>query len=234
MTCGASRPRFGCCARPRDRLFVALAVLGPGLIAANAGNDAGGIATYSSVGARYGYDLLWMMVVITVSLDRRPGDGGAHGCGHRQGPRRSDSRGVRDPLGAASRPPACSSRTSASASRSSSASALRSGSRASRRTCLGADRRRRGVAAARPRHLQVGGADLRGHDDPVLRLPDRRDPRASELGRTSGTPIVVPQVQTSAPLPHAVRRDRRDDDHAVHAALPPVGGRRARPRAGRA
>ena len=45
-----------------------LAVLGPGLIAANAGNDAGGIATYSSVGARYGYDLLWMMIVITISL----------------------------------------------------------------------------------------------------------------------------------------------------------------------
>src|SRR5262245_39806168 len=61
----------------RDRLrrsarlapLVALAgVLGPGLVAANAGNDAGGIATYASVGARYGYDLLWMMVVITVSL----------------------------------------------------------------------------------------------------------------------------------------------------------------------
>jgi Mn2+/Fe2+ NRAMP family transporter len=52
----------------RSRLFAVLAVLGPGLIAANAGNDAGGIATYSSVGARYGYDLLWMMVVITVSL----------------------------------------------------------------------------------------------------------------------------------------------------------------------
>jgi Mn2+/Fe2+ NRAMP family transporter len=58
--------------RPRSRLaarIVALfAVLGPGLIAANAGNDAGGIATYASVGAKYGYDLLWMMVVITVSL----------------------------------------------------------------------------------------------------------------------------------------------------------------------
>ena len=52
----------------RRRLFVVLAVLGPGLVAANAGNDAGGIATYSSVGARYGYDLLWMMVVITISL----------------------------------------------------------------------------------------------------------------------------------------------------------------------
>jgi NRAMP (natural resistance-associated macrophage protein)-like metal ion transporter len=43
-------------------------LLGPGLIAANAGNDAGGVATYSQVGAKYGYDLLWMMVVITVSL----------------------------------------------------------------------------------------------------------------------------------------------------------------------
>ena len=52
----------------RGRLLAVLAVLGPGLVAANAGNDAGGIATYSSVGARYGYDLIWMMVVITVSL----------------------------------------------------------------------------------------------------------------------------------------------------------------------
>jgi Mn2+/Fe2+ NRAMP family transporter len=54
--------------RRRSRLLALLAVLGPGIIAANAGNDAGGIATYSSVGARYGYDLLWMMVLITVSL----------------------------------------------------------------------------------------------------------------------------------------------------------------------
>jgi NRAMP (natural resistance-associated macrophage protein)-like metal ion transporter len=58
--------------RPRSpltaRLLALLAVVGPGLVAANAGNDAGGIATYASVGARYGYDLLWMMVLITVSL----------------------------------------------------------------------------------------------------------------------------------------------------------------------
>jgi len=64
--------RGGSQLRPRNRatarLAVLLAFLGPGLIAANAGNDAGGIATYSSVGAKYGYDLLWMMVVITVSL----------------------------------------------------------------------------------------------------------------------------------------------------------------------
>jgi Mn2+/Fe2+ NRAMP family transporter len=64
----ARRPRL----RPRSllaaRLLALLAVLGPGLVAANAGNDAGGIATYASVGARYGYQLLWMMVLITVSL----------------------------------------------------------------------------------------------------------------------------------------------------------------------
>ena len=54
--------------RPPARLLALLAILGPGLIAANAGNDAGGIATYSSVGAKYGYDLLWMMVLITISL----------------------------------------------------------------------------------------------------------------------------------------------------------------------
>jgi NRAMP (natural resistance-associated macrophage protein)-like metal ion transporter len=62
------RPRL----RPRNRLAVKLlalfAFVGPGLVAANAGNDAGGIATYASVGARYGYELLWMMVLITVSL----------------------------------------------------------------------------------------------------------------------------------------------------------------------
>ena len=53
---------------PRTGPLAYLAALGPGLIAANAGNDAGGIATYASVGASYGYSLLWMMVVITISL----------------------------------------------------------------------------------------------------------------------------------------------------------------------
>jgi Mn2+/Fe2+ NRAMP family transporter len=64
----ARRPRLRPRSRLARRLIAVFAVLGPGLIAANAGNDAGGIATYASVGAKYGYDLLWMMVVITVSL----------------------------------------------------------------------------------------------------------------------------------------------------------------------
>ena len=45
-----------------------LLILGPGLIASSAGNDAGGIATYSQAGAQFGYDLIWVMVIITVSL----------------------------------------------------------------------------------------------------------------------------------------------------------------------
>jgi len=50
------------------RFFAYLAVLGPGIIAANAGNDASGIATYSTVGASYGYSLLWAFIPMTLSL----------------------------------------------------------------------------------------------------------------------------------------------------------------------
>jgi NRAMP (natural resistance-associated macrophage protein)-like metal ion transporter len=54
--------------RPRRSFFLYLSVLGPGLISAAAGDDASGVATYSVDGARYGYSLLWMIVLITVSL----------------------------------------------------------------------------------------------------------------------------------------------------------------------
>jgi NRAMP (natural resistance-associated macrophage protein)-like metal ion transporter len=50
------------------RLFILLAVVGPGLITTNAGNDAGAIATYSQAGAQFGFDMLWILVVITFSL----------------------------------------------------------------------------------------------------------------------------------------------------------------------
>ena len=52
----------------RSRLLIALSLLGPGLIAANAGNDAGGITTWSVIGARYGYSLLWLLVPLTLVL----------------------------------------------------------------------------------------------------------------------------------------------------------------------
>jgi len=62
---GTARPER---TRRRWRLRAFLGVLGPGVIAAAAGNDAGGIATYSTVGADFGYSLLWAMVLVTVSL----------------------------------------------------------------------------------------------------------------------------------------------------------------------
>jgi Mn2+/Fe2+ NRAMP family transporter len=52
----------------RKRLWLYLRALGPGLLAASAGNDAGGIATYASAGASYGYGLLWAMVIVTVCV----------------------------------------------------------------------------------------------------------------------------------------------------------------------
>ncbi len=51
-----------------NRLLFYLGIFGPGLIAANAGNDAGGIATYSTMGSQYGYQMLWVMVVLTLGM----------------------------------------------------------------------------------------------------------------------------------------------------------------------
>jgi len=45
-----------------------LAVIGPGIITSNVDNDAGGIATYSLCGARFGYSLLWTLIPITLLL----------------------------------------------------------------------------------------------------------------------------------------------------------------------
>lgn len=49
-------------------IFLIMSIIGPGLITVNAGNDAGGIATYASVGASYGYKMLWGLLLITFSL----------------------------------------------------------------------------------------------------------------------------------------------------------------------
>lgn len=49
-------------------IAVFLAVLGPGIITANVDNDAGGITTYSLAGAQFGYKMLWVLLVITISL----------------------------------------------------------------------------------------------------------------------------------------------------------------------
>jgi Mn2+/Fe2+ NRAMP family transporter len=49
------------------RGLVYLAAAGPGLIAAAAGNDAGGVVTYSSAGSDFIYRTLFLMVLITIA-----------------------------------------------------------------------------------------------------------------------------------------------------------------------
>ncbi|MFL5648295.1 MAG: Nramp family divalent metal transporter [Chloroflexota bacterium] len=82
----APPPRIGLLGRLRDRieareflrlrgrfrgrrgLVAFLAVMGPGLIAGIAGNDAGGITTYSVLGAETGLRLLWLFPITIVIL----------------------------------------------------------------------------------------------------------------------------------------------------------------------
>jgi NRAMP (natural resistance-associated macrophage protein)-like metal ion transporter len=52
----------------RRSLLLLVAVLGPGFVTASAGNDVGGIATYSSAGAQFGYALLWILIPLAVAL----------------------------------------------------------------------------------------------------------------------------------------------------------------------
>ena len=52
----------------RVRLAAILGVLGPGLVSGFADNDAGGITTYSVAGAKFGYDLLWVLLISQVVL----------------------------------------------------------------------------------------------------------------------------------------------------------------------
>lgn len=54
--------------RKRARWLAYLAVLGPGILAASAGNDAGGIVAYASAGSAYGYRLLWLLLFLTFAL----------------------------------------------------------------------------------------------------------------------------------------------------------------------
>jgi Mn2+/Fe2+ NRAMP family transporter len=62
---GAAAGRGG---RRRQRLLAALAVLGPGVIAASGGNDAGGVAIYATAGAQFGYRMLFLMLLVAVGL----------------------------------------------------------------------------------------------------------------------------------------------------------------------
>jgi NRAMP (natural resistance-associated macrophage protein)-like metal ion transporter len=69
----AERPRRGTrlqglLRKRRVQLALFLGILGPGLITSTADNDAGGIFTYAQAGAKYGYDLVWLLAITTLAL----------------------------------------------------------------------------------------------------------------------------------------------------------------------
>lgn len=69
----------------RKRLSLFLVVMGPGVITAFADNDAGGVATYSAAGAKYGYSMLFIMlagiVFLTVAQEMSARTGAVTGRG---------------------------------------------------------------------------------------------------------------------------------------------------------
>lgn len=62
---GAAEPTEN---RKPNKLLLILAAMGPGIITAMAGNDAGGISTYSTAGATFGFSTLWVIPIMCVLL----------------------------------------------------------------------------------------------------------------------------------------------------------------------
>lgn len=59
---GANEPR------KHSKLMLVLMAMGPGIVTAMAGNDAGGISTYSTVGAKFGFMTLWIIPIMCLLL----------------------------------------------------------------------------------------------------------------------------------------------------------------------
>lgn len=54
--------------RVKSKILMVLAAMGPGIVTAMAGNDAGGISTYSTAGASFGFQTLWVIPIMCVML----------------------------------------------------------------------------------------------------------------------------------------------------------------------
>lgn len=55
-------------AKKKSKALLILSAMGPGIVTAMAGNDAGGISTYSTAGANYGFGTLWVIPIMCVLL----------------------------------------------------------------------------------------------------------------------------------------------------------------------
>ena len=62
----ASSEERGETAKKRAKILLILGAMGPGVVSDMAGNDAGGISTYSTAGADFGYATLWVIPVMCV------------------------------------------------------------------------------------------------------------------------------------------------------------------------
>jgi Mn2+/Fe2+ NRAMP family transporter len=54
--------------KKKGKLALILSAMGPGIVTAMAGNDAGGISTYSTAGAQFGYATLWVIPLMCILL----------------------------------------------------------------------------------------------------------------------------------------------------------------------
>lgn len=52
----------------KPKALLVLAAMGPGIVTAMAGNDAGGISTYSTAGASFGFSTLWVIPLMCIML----------------------------------------------------------------------------------------------------------------------------------------------------------------------
>lgn len=68
MSLGEKSPAGERGERPRLRPRLILAAMGPGMVAALAGADAGGVATYSNAGALFGFSQLWTVPIMCFLL----------------------------------------------------------------------------------------------------------------------------------------------------------------------
>jgi len=68
MTKASAPARRGFFSRFWKQILIFLSVFGPATITAMSDNDAGGVATYSIAGAKLGYPILFLLVIITLLL----------------------------------------------------------------------------------------------------------------------------------------------------------------------
>ena len=211
--------------RHRSGLLAPLAVAGPGLLAGLSDDDPAGITTYSILGRRHGYTLLWVLLLSTVAARRLP----------RAGPRRAGHRPgaiglVRERYGVRAAPSAC----------SRSSSPTRHDVRGVRRRRRGLELAgvRRGVSVPSPpwpsRRSSSAGSSAASstccsRSAPCSSPTSWRDSSRTPTGARPRAGLVVPTMPATRTR-RSSRPPRRDDARAMGPRVHPVVRGRQAPR----